>query len=208
MMKTIFLIKDEMPFWEEIVRDLKTVNAKVFLFDKSILQGISEKAPDIVIAGERSYKETAALFQDIPKLIITEGKITESRYKDVYFLSWPEGKDAFLEITARLLYISERRIFRTIIRITPKGKNETFFGRSLDFSLSGMAFKVERALNIGDLLRVSLFIPNSDEQINIGVEVMRSSIDPDDGSTYYGARFINIEKGVKDALEDFIKKIK
>ncbi len=187
-MKRICLIRDRRPFWEIIAAYLKTVNAHLSLIDKPVLQIVSEKNPDIVITGGSAYKEISALSQNIPKLVITEGDIAETRSRDVYFLSWPVGKEAFLEMTSRLLYISERRLFKAVISIAPKGRDETYLGKSLNFSMSGMAFKVEKPLNVGDILTISFFIPNSDERLSIDAEVMRNSIDPDDGSVYYGAR--------------------
>lgn len=208
-MKTICIIKDGRPFWEEITEYLKAVNARVFpMTDKFDLQSILEKSPDIVITGERAYKEISALSQNMPKLIITEGGSAESKSKDVYFINWPAGEEAFLEMTSRLLYISERRLFKTVISITMRGKNNVFMGRSLNFSMSGMAFKSDRPLNSGDILTISFFIPGSDERLSVDAVVMRSSIDPDGGAVYYGARFFGIGKDIRNALERFIKKIK
>jgi len=206
-MKTICIIKDGRPFWNDITEYLKAVNALVYLLDyKSVLQGISNKNPDIVIAGERAYKEASAVPENIPKLIITEEKIIENNFKDICLLRWPVSKELFLETTSRLLYISERRLFKTVISITLKGKKETYLGKSLNFSLSGMAFKSDKPLNLGDIMTISFFIPGSDKRVKIVAEVMRNSIDPADGFVYYGARFLEIEESIKDDLEGFIKK--
>lgn len=208
-MKTICVIKDGRLYWSDIEGYLKTANANVTALDlKSVLQGISDKNFDIVIAGERSYREISAIPQNIPKLVISEGNIEENRSKGIYVLKWPASKEAFLEMTSRLLYISERRVFRTVITASYKGRPETFLGKSLNFSMSGMAFKLDKPLKIGDILAISFFIPNSDERLNIDMEVMRISNDPADGSVYYGAKFLNIEKGAKEDLDNFIRKIK
>jgi hypothetical protein len=71
--------------------------------------------------------------------------------------------------------------------------------------MSGMAFKVDKPMKPGDILTISFFI--SSKRLKIDAEVMRSSIDPDDGSVYYGARFLNIEKDTEDVMENFIKQI-
>jgi hypothetical protein len=208
-MKTICIVKDERPFWTEIESYLKTVNARVIPLDlRAVLKDISEKNPDIVIAGERALRELAGISQNIPKLVITEGDVAESKSKDVFFLKWTTTKEPFLELTSRLLYISERRIFKTVITIYHKGRNDTFLGKSLNFSLSGMAIKVDRPLDSGDILSISFFIPNSDNRISIDAEVMRKSVDLDGSFVYYGVRFIDLDDRIKDMLEGFIKKIK
>ena len=205
-MKTICLIKDEKPFWKEIEEYLILVNARVFpLNEKDALQNISEKNPDIIIGGERTYEVASFISQNIIKLFVLDKDVKEDKNKNAYFLKWPVTKEAFLDMTSKLLYIYDRRFFRTIISITPKGKNETFLGRSLNFSMSGMAFNVDKPMKPGDILTISFFI--SSKRLKIDAEVMRSSIDPDDGSVYYGARFLNIEKDTEDVMENFIKQI-
>ncbi len=208
-MKTICIIKDGRPFWNDITEYLKAVNASIFPLDlKTLLQSVSEKNPAIVIAGERAYREVSAIPQGIPRLVIAEGNIAESKSRDVYFLKWPASRESFLEMTSRLLYISERRHFKTVISIAPKGKNETYLGKSLNFSMSGMAFKVDKPLSQGDILTISFFIPNSNKRLILDAEVMRSSVNPDDGSVYYGSRFLSVKEEIKDDLESFISKIK
>lgn len=208
-MKTICILKDKRPFWNEITMYLEDVNVKVFCLDgKSVLQEISDKTPEIIIAGEKAYKEMSSVPERIPKLIITEGNIAETKSRNVYFLRWPVRREPFLEMTSRLLYISERRLFTTVITIMPKGKEEPCFGRSVNFSMSGMAFKSDKLLKQGDILTISFYIPDCDKRVKVEVEIMRNSVDPQDRSLYYGARFLNIEDNVKDELESFIKKIK
>ncbi len=208
-MKTICLVRDGRPFWQEVESYLKAVNARVFASEyKTLQQDILSKKPEIVIAGERSYREVLSIAQFIPKLIIYEGKADEINTKDVYFLRWPEGRSSFLEITSRLLYISERREFKTVINISFKDRKETFLGKSVNFSMTGMAFKFEKDMNLRDIVTVSFFLPGNAGRISIEAEVMRQSTNPDDKTTYYGARFLNLSGDTKNILENFIKKIR
>ncbi len=208
-MKTICILKNRQTFWKDIAMYLEDVNANVcYLESESVLQDITSNPPDILIAEEKSYKEILSLPESIPKLIITEGDITEIKSRNIYFLRWPAGREPFLEMTSRLLYVSERRLFTTVITIVPKGKEEACFGKSVNFSMSGMAFTSDKLLRQGDILTVSFYIPGSYKRVKLEMEVMRNSIDPKDRSLYYGARFLNIENDVKDAFESFIKKIR
>lgn len=205
-MKTICIIKDGRPFWNEVTGYLKAVNAEVIPMDfRSLLQSIAEKNPDIVIAGERAYKEVSSIPKNIPKIVITEGNIVETKSEDICFLRWPVRREIFLDATSKFLYVSERRAFKTVITISHKDR--TYLGKSIDFSLSGMAFKVDRPLNSGDILTISFYIPGADKRLNIDAEVMRNSIDSKDNSVYYGAKFLDMDKNTKDLIEGFIKKI-
>ena len=208
-MKTICLIRDERPFWEEIAVYLKTVNAKILvLYNISFLQGLSGKDQDLIIGSIRIYKKLISIPQDIPKLIITDGTFPEGKSGNNYFINWPISKDTFLEVTSKLLSVSERRIFKTIISIIRKGDVKTSMGQSFDFSMSGMSFKADGTFNTGDILKLGFFLPNFNERLSFDVEVIRSCFDPADASIHYGARFLNIEGKIKDAIEVFIKKIK
>lgn len=207
-MKTICIIKDERSFWEEIEGYLKDVNARVFSFDSPSLECLSERNQDLIIGNVRIYKKLISIPQNIPKIVITDETIPDDKSRDIYFIKWPISKDTFLEITSRLLSISLRRTFKTIISITSKVDNETCIGQSLDFSMSGMSFKSEKSFNVGDILKLGFFIPNFSERVSFDAEVMRSYFDPDDVSIHYGARFLNIDEKMKKVLEGFIKKIK
>lgn len=208
-MKTICIIKDREPCWREIASYLEDVNVRVcYLESGSFLQEIADNSPDILIVSEKIYKEGLYVPESIPKLIITGQEIPEAKIKNVYFLKWPARQEPFLEMTSRLLYVSERRLFTTVITIVHKGKKEPFFGKSVNFSMSGMAFKSDNLLRQGDILTISFYLPACYKRVTLEVEVMRNSIDPQDRSLYYGARFLNMEHSVKDAFEDFINKIK
>ncbi|MBI4822730.1 MAG: PilZ domain-containing protein [Nitrospirae bacterium] len=207
-MKTICLIKDKRPLWEEVIGYLKSANAEVFTSDESALSATLPRKPDLIITGEKTYRSMNATLQNTPKIIVTDGKqmTVERKTKDVYFIVWPVYKEAFLEITARLLYISERRVFNALITITSKDKNETFIGRSENFSMTGIAFKCDKPLSRTDNVIISFYVTGLSRRVSLEAEVMRSAIDPTDGTTYYGARFINLSAETKAILTRFIEK--
>lgn len=195
-----------MPLWKEVAGYLKSANAEVFTFDESALSATLPRQPDLIIAGEKAYQAISA--QNIPKIVIADGnaKAVERKAKDIYFVVWPISKEAFLEITARLLYISERRVFNALITITLKDKNETYLGRSENFSMSGIAFKCDKPLNKADEVIISFYVAGVSRRVSLEADVVRSAIDPADGTAYYGARFINLTAETKDILSRFIEK--
>lgn len=205
-MKSICLIRDKRPLWEEVIGYLKSANAEVFIFDESDLSATLSKKPDLIISGEKAH-ETISV-QNIPRIIVTDGKqmTVEKKTKDVYFVVWPLYKEAFLEITARLLYISERRVFNALITIAFKDKKETYIGRSENFSMTGIAFKCDKLLKKADKVIISFYVAGLSKMVSLEAEVMRSAIDPADGMTYYGARFISLTSETKKILSHFIEK--
>lgn len=207
-MKTIYLIKDKSPLWEELADYLKTVNAEVIhLKEKSVVDGLSKTPPHLIILSEIHYEAISNISKNIPKIIIKDSAVQtgpEVKAKDTYFLSWPIDKAAFLEITSRLLYISERRLFNALITVTLKDKNESYMGSSENFSLTGVAFKVDAALNTGMTVTISFFVPNLGKRVNLDAEVVRTSLDPVTGLVYYGARFLNLTPEAKAILSQFV----
>lgn len=206
-MKSICIVRDDSPFWWEIAGYLKTANARVFLLDEeNAAEELADKRADIIIACERSLKTLPPASKDIPKIVIVTGDVPQAKSKGIYFLKWPENRASLLDVTSRLLHISERRLFRAVIGVAKQGDPGITMGRSEDFSLSGIAFKIDRALKKGDVVTISFFVPGSDKRLSLDAEVARSSVDPADGAVYYGARFVNLSPQVQDTLRKFVSK--
>jgi hypothetical protein len=207
-MKTILLIKDKKPFWKDITEYLRKVNAKIHNLEETNANPNFREKPDLIIIGGDGFKKLPAETQEVPKMVVLNGTIPEKAPNNAFFAVLPLSEEAFLETTSRLLYISERRLFKTVISVTHKGKDKTYLGRSMNFSMSGMAFKVDEILITGDALTMGFFIPGTEKRLSVEAEVMRSSIDPEDNAFYYGAKFTTIDDETKTALEGFIRNIR
>jgi len=199
--KTICLLRDERPFWPDISRGLESVNAL-------LTNDISAGRPDLIITGPDTLGSLPASVEGISKLVIVGkgARTPDIKPRDIHYIEWPVSKETFLETTSRMLYIQERRVFHALISITLKGKNETYMGNSENFSISGVAFKVDAPLKTGDTVTIGFYMPNIARRINVDAEVVRATQDPSDRSAYYGAKFINMGTAEKKLLGDFIEK--
>lgn len=209
-MKTIWLVKDGSPFWGTVNAYLSAVNAKVTFVRAEVLgENIEKRAsPDLIITGRGHLDAVAGLPRELSRLVVAEGMSSGEGSRGVYLLRWPALREAFLEMTSRLLYISDRRLFKTVISVSPKGSENIFLGKSMNFSTTGLAFKLDRELSVGDVVVLSFFTPDSEDRLRVEAEVTRCSVDPEDGSSYYGARFLGVKGAVRRELELFINGIR
>jgi len=210
IVKNIYLIKDKSPFWEDIEKVLRGVNAKVSTFEgEAGPEAISRQAPDLAIMAAHIHQKISSMTQKVPKLIIMNSigpgaVIQESTDENFIIVGWPLEEHSFLELTSKLLAISKRRQFQTLIRIFPKRLNTGFVGKSEDFSLTGLAFKAEQELQVGEGVILSFFVMEVQKSIKLEAEITRRAVDPSDGSLYYGARFVNLSPENNEIVEKFV----
>lgn len=208
--KNIYIIKDGSTFWKKIEWLLTNVNAKIFTFNEQSAPDIKfDPKPDLVIAAEPVYKRISFLFQNYPRLIIQDSDsfnptIHESKDKEYGIASWPVEDGAFLELTSSMLNLPERKVFRTLIRIFPFGKETFYIGQSENFSLTGIAFKSEANLNHGDGVTISFHVPVISANLKLDAKVVREYYIKDSDATFYGARFIDVDDKDKDILFKFV----
>ena len=98
--------------------------------------------------------------------------------------------------------MSERKTFRTIVRFFPEGSEYTYMGQSIDFSLSGMAFKAPCHVEAGTRGDISFTLPGVEGSVRFRIEIMRSSIV--DEETVYGGKFLNPDSNTLRTLDSFI----
>jgi len=199
--KTVCIIKDRSHFWPKIEEFLKGAgaNIKPLRSEETIL---SESECDLLIGTEGILR--LSLPRGVPKLIISSKKADRAWSRDIEYMVWPVAEDAFLEMTSRLLHLSQRRRFKTVITIKVPKEDMPIVGRSEDFSTTGLSFKVDRELRKNDNIAVSFHIPDIDKRLTLDAEIMRVGIDPADGSRYYGAKFIGLDDSEKEALQRFV----
>jgi CheY-like chemotaxis protein len=112
----------------------------------------------------------------------------------------------FLESVGKLLDIPERKSYRVLLRATVDGKfgNKPFFCSSQDISATGLLLEADKALEKGDVMTCSFFLPGA-ARIESEAEVMRV-VTREDGALRYGVRYIGLKPAYKSAIDDFIKK--
>ena len=112
----------------------------------------------------------------------------------------------FLENVGRFLDVPERKSYRVLLKATVTGKfgNEPFYCSSQNISASGLLIDTDKALEKGDILSCSFFLPGS-ECIVTEAEVMRAA-KGSEHSHSYGVRFLSLSPAFKKAIEVFIEK--
>lgn len=112
----------------------------------------------------------------------------------------------FLESVSRLLDIPERKSYRVLLKAKIDGKfdNEPFFCSSQDISATGMLIETDKALEKGDIMNCSFFLPGAAKVVT-DAEVVRV-VKNDDGILRYGVRYAGMQSASKAAIEAFIEK--
>lgn len=207
--RTVLVVCEGQIPWDDVKRLLGRANARVA--DCTLAQlgeAASRTNPDLVILGEEAHQAALSSFQR-PRIVVFAGGKAEvtmpaNSRPPLARVPWPIDEATFLEVTARMLRVSERRTFRALIRILPPGSSDWFLGRSEDFSLTGLAFHADRAFVPGDPLVVSLHLPGDEGAIQFDVVVTREAVDPHHRTAYYGARFVQLAPETRRKLQDFI----
>jgi len=209
-MKNVYLLPDEGSHWGKIEGYLKSVNANIVRFQADFdLRDLKKVPPDIFVVSEESnFGLLRYQLRNHVMIIVGDrgrvpGTVTPSpNNPKVVTVNWPMTCEAFLKLSAELSKLSERRVFRTLLRIFPDGSSTPSIGLSMDFSHSGMALKTKEKLAIGARAEVSLSLPNMDESTRLPIQVMRSTGEGEEIS--YGAQFVGLDKARQMILDKFI----
>jgi hypothetical protein len=204
----VLVVRDDQAPWDEVAALLEKANARVVsCTQEEVAAAADEAGPDLVLWSDRVRRGARPAVQR-PQLVMRpdgEGVLfVEGSRPPVAFFSWPLPEEVFLELTARMLRVSERRSFRALIRVLRTRTRESAMGTSQDFSLSGVAFRTSLTLQCGEPIVVSLHLPGGRGSVQLLGEVSRQAIDPADGEPYYGARFVGLEPEVRTLLRDFV----
>jgi DNA-binding response OmpR family regulator len=122
------------------------------------------------------------------------------------YVTRPILHEVLMQKVGQLLAIPDRQDYRVLVKVTVKGKlnNVSFFCSSYNISITGMLIETEKALETGDNIACSFFLPNSD-QILTDAEIMRT-ISAHHTSFQYGIRYINLNPRYRAEIEKFIKR--
>jgi CheY-like chemotaxis protein len=122
------------------------------------------------------------------------------------YITKPIRPVQFLESVSQFLDVPERKSYRVLLKARVEGKfgSGPFYCSSQNISISGMLIDTEKALEKGDVLSCSFFLPGS-ECIVTDAEVMRS-VRTAENAVSYGVRFLNLRPAFKAAIETFIER--
>lgn len=209
-MKRILLIEDDRPFWPRIRDLLAKVNAVVA--EERLGHPPSARAaerPDLVVIGETSHAARSRDWWDGALLVLEKGRAPE--------LITPIGEGGrqvtasssiaerpFLALTSQLLGVSERRLFRAVIGVKRAGQEHVHIGASREFSLTGLSFSLGVDLPRGEQVLISFYIPGARSRVSLAGEIVRAFVDPEDGSSSFGARFVGLAAAEQQLLKRFV----
>ena len=139
-MKYVYLLRDNRAFWEEVKAHLWSINASIVEYRDSAsfsMENFSEKPPCLfIIGGRNSDRLLNFQFRNYGIVIIDEsgpqGEIAPSSLNPKWVnAQWPLPKSAFLQLTGELIDLSERKAFKTLIRLFPEGETASCLGQSV-----------------------------------------------------------------------------
>lgn len=210
-MRTVLVVCEGRVPWNDVKRLLAKANARIADCTLAQLEEASDRTnPDLVMLDETAHQAAGRLLRQ-PQVVVRSGGAagvtmpTHAR-PAVAWVSWPLDERTFLEMTARMLRVTERRTFRTLIRIFFPRSGEWLIGRSEDFSLTGLSFHIDRTFTPGEPLVVYLHLPDDGGAVQFEVEMTREAVNPADGGRYHGARFVRLEPQVLRKIREFILK--
>jgi hypothetical protein len=205
----VYIQSDGSSYWDDIVAYLKSINAHIVNFQDDLdPETFKNKPPSLVIISERAKNDRLTYqLRGYAIVVLNEegipGTVTPSpKNPKMVFVNWPLTADDFLKLSAKLVRLSERKFFRTIVRLFLAGSDVCYMGQSADFSHSGMAFVSHQPFKIGDRLEISMSLPGREESIRFPVKIMR--IDIKDDQTKYGAKYVDCDDATLEVINSFM----
>jgi CheY-like chemotaxis protein len=105
---------------------------------------------------------------------------------------------------ARLMAVSSRAHYRVLTQVTTgeRSGERSFFCTSENVSAAGMLIETSEALNVGQALDCSFFLPGRVKLVAQGSVVRRASGSP--RGHLFGIRFVDLSRRDSEALERFV----
>jgi hypothetical protein len=206
--RTVLVARDGQPFWDDLERLLARVNARIVCCTgDEIIEAAGEAGAGLVILGGETHRMAGAFLGCARVVVRADGagvRIDEGARPPLAHAGWPVPEEAFLELTARMLRVAERRTFRVLLRILRPRTQETVMGQSEDFSVTGMALRTASRLERGEPLVIALHLPGHELPVRLLAEVTREWAHPADGAPMVGARFVGLDEPTRLLLRDFV----
>jgi CheY-like chemotaxis protein len=108
---------------------------------------------------------------------------------------WPLVNVAVRKRTALLAHVDLEKDERVV---------ESFVGRVINLSTSGLLLEADVTLSIGQSVRVKFFVPGSSVQITCGAVVTRRT-DAIGTVIRWGVRFMTLEPAMRQILRDYVE---
>lgn len=177
---------------------------------------VGASAPDLVLfddlVDDRSAEELvqalldAAAGADLPVLVLIgpeeakrEGPILRAGAAAV--LTRPPDEVELNVKVCELLGISLRRHVRTFVKMKVDATvgGATHFATISNISLGGVLIESEKALKIGDIVKLSFFLPDDDDAITVIAKVVRK-----EGVHAHGCQFLDLADSARERILSFV----
>ncbi len=123
------------------------------------------------------------------------------------YITKPINAVEFLNKVGEYLDIQHRQNLRVLSRIEIKAQkgNREFLSYAVNISISGMLLESADNINIGDMIKTSLFLPGSFHAINVEGTVVRKVENGADEMPHYGVKFLNITEKDRGIIEKYVE---
>lgn len=117
----------------------------------------------------------------------------------------PVDKASLTGAVSKLLDVPIRKDYRVLLRVQIEGKtkDEMFFCKSVDLSMSGMLMESEKPMKRGTMINAAFFL-SGDERLTVKCEVVREA-GTLEGKWRYGVTFREISEQQKEMIDNYIK---
>lgn len=206
--KNIGILCDERPFWDELAEFLREVNAKLFMAPAASWEVLGRRPLDLLVLSAEAHGELPARRHHLATLVVHDEpprQLAAAPPASLARVAWPLRKEQLHTVTSRLLQIPPRREFHSLIRFFFPGQDRSWIGRTVDFSLSGLAFSSDEALEPGTVVDASLSLPNHGSSLRLSLEVMRKRPAAHGEPSTYGAQFVGIDARSATIIEEFVR---
>jgi c-di-GMP-binding flagellar brake protein YcgR len=179
----------------------------------------SRETPDVILLAadvdpehlkkDLFFLKGNSFYAKIPRIIFLPPHVSASYLKTAGIekesaLRLPVVKS---EVIARLAGIQKRahrRMYELLIGVQPEGNGRKYFGKSLDFSETGIAFECNEQICEHQCVVVSFVVPRTRRRFILETDIVRRRSDHPGALFAYGAAFRNMTDRDKRDLMDFI----
>jgi len=122
------------------------------------------------------------------------------------YITKPINPGVLLDKATTLLGVAIRKAYRVFVNVSVEGEKEhaRFTATSVNISTAGFLVEAKKALNIGDIVNCSFFLPGT-ATISVTGEVVRTIKKPTEDAYQHGIKFTTISDASRQIIKDFVK---
>ncbi len=156
-----------------------------------------------------SFLRGNSFYAKIPRIVFLPPDVSAPSLKAAEIekesaLRLPVDKAEVLSRLAGIRKREHRRLSEILIGVQPERGGIKYFGKSLDFSETGVAFECNESLAEGQRVVVTFVSPKTRRRFMLEAEIMRKTLDHPGALYAYGATFHKMTEEDKRDLTDFI----